>query len=157
MKKVFHNTSGKVFAVLEGTTLKKSEHQKDRLKVTGGRSHAVDADLLEEAIEAGAEFLEVSEKAIPAGKRIFRIPLRDIYRHGRRLNLAGVIRWTVPLAACELISGSEEEWRLADRQTLLEAEKRRSEVEEIRAEQLTLFSDEEKSYWKTRFRWETLP
>ena len=157
MKKTFHNHKGKVYAVLEGAVLKKSEHQKDRLSVSGGRSHAIDADLLSEAIDEGAEILEISEKAIPAGKRVFRIVLKDIYRHGRRLNLAGVARWTVPLAACELVSGPEEEWRLADRQTLLAAETRREEVGAIRGKQLTLFSDEEKSYWKNRLPWEGYP
>ncbi|MGI6784148.1 MAG: hypothetical protein ACOX5A_07950 [Aminivibrio sp.] len=38
-----------------------------------------------------------------------------------------------------------------------EADKRRQEVEAIRSEQMVLFSDEGKSYWKTRLRWEQGP
>jgi hypothetical protein len=155
MNRTFFNAKGKPFASLEGNILHKSEHQKDRLKITGGTSYAIDADLLEEAINEGAEVLEISEKAIPAGKRIFRIPLRDIYRYGRKVALAGVSRWTVPLPACELVSGLEEAWRLEARAELLRASLRESQVREIRGEQGTLFSDTEKTYWKNRMGYET--
>lgn len=151
----FHNGKGKVYASLEGNTLHKSEHEKDRLRISGGTSYAIDADLLEEAINEGAEVLEITEKAIPAGKRIFRIPLRDIYRYGRKVTLAGVSRWTIPLPACELISGPEEEWRLTARAELLRASFRERQVQEIRFEQGTLFSDEEKSFWIKRLQHET--
>ncbi len=154
MNRTFFNDKGKAFASLEGNILHKSEHQNDRLRVTGGTSYAIDADLLEEAINEGAEVLEISEKAIPSGKRVFRIPLRDIYRYGRKVTLAGVSRWTVPLPACELVSGLEEAWRLEARAELLKAESRREEVAALRAEQGMLFSDEEKSYWKNRLRFE---
>ena len=44
----FRNSKGKVFARLgDDGVLHKSEHQKDRLRVTGGRSHALDEDLLD--------------------------------------------------------------------------------------------------------------
>lgn len=155
MNRTFFNDKGKAFASLEGNILHKSEHQKDRLKISGGTSYAVDAGLLEEAINEGAEVLEISEKAIPAGKRIFRIPLRDIYRYGRKVTLAGVSRWTVPLPCCELVQGPEEEWRLTARAELLKAESRREEVAALRAEQGFLFSDEEKDYWRTRLQYET--
>ena len=155
MNRTFFNNKGKPFASLEGNVLHKSEHQKDRLKISGGTSYAIDADLLEEAINEGAEVLEISEKAIPSGKRIFRIPLRDIYRYGRKVTLAGISRWTVPLPACELVSGLEEPWRLADRDELLKASLREKQVQEIRAVQGMLFSDEEKTYWKNRMGYET--
>lgn len=155
MNRTFFNNKGKPFASLEGNILHKSEHQKDRLKISGGTAFAIDADLLEEAINEGAEVLEISEKAIPSGKRVFRIPLRDIYRHGRKVALAGVSRWTVPLPACELVSGLEEAWRLEARAELLRASLRESQVREIRFEQGTLFSDEEKSFWRTRLQHET--
>ena len=155
MNRLFFNNKGKPFASLEGNVLHKSEHQKDRLKITGGTSYAIDEGLLEESINEGAEVLEISEKAIPSGKRIFRIPLRDIYRHGRRVTLAGVSRWTVPLPACELVSGLEEAWRLEARAELLKAESRREEVAEIRHEQGLLFSDQEKDFWRNRLKYET--
>lgn len=155
MNRTFFNDKGKAFASLEGNVLHKSEHQKDRLKISGGTSYAIDADLLEQAINEGAEVLEISEKAIPAGKRIFRIPLKDIYRYGRKVTLAGVSRWTVPLPACELVSGLEEAWRLEDRAELLRASIREKEVSKIRHEQGTLFSTEEKGYWQTRLQHET--
>lgn len=155
MNRLFFNAQGKPFASLEGNVLHKSEHQKDRLKISGGTSYAIDADLLEEAINEGAEVLEILEKAIPAGKRVFQIPLKDIYRYGRKVTLAGVSRWTVPLPACELVSGLEEAWRLEARAELLRAEIRREEVKEIRHEQCLLFSDTEKTYWKNRMGYET--
>ena len=154
MNRTFFNDRGRAYASLEGNVLHKSEHQKDRLKISGGTSYAIDADLLEEAINEGAEVLEISEKAIPAGKRIFRIPLRDIYRYGRKVTLAGVSRWTVPLPACELVSGLEEAWRLEARAEILRASIREKEVSKIRHEQGTLFSDEEKSFWRTRLQHE---
>jgi len=155
MNRTFFNDRGKAFATLEGNVLRKSEHEKDRLRVTGGKSYAIDERVLEEAATEGAEVLEIVEKTISGGKRIFRIPLRDIYRLGRRLTIAGISRVTVPLAACELISGLEELWRLEDRAEILRAETRRDEVKEIRAEQGFLFSDQEKDYWKTRLQHET--
>lgn len=155
MNRLFFNAKGKAFASLEGNVLHKSEHQKDRLKISGGTSYAIDEGLLEEAINEGAEVLEISEKAIPAGKRVFQIPLKDIYRYGRKVTLAGVSRWTVPLPACELVSGLEEAWRLTARAELLKASLRESQVREIRFEQGTLFSDEEKDYWRTRLQHET--
>lgn len=154
--KTFHNQKGTVFARLDDNgVLHKSEHQKDRLKISGGTSYAVDADLLEQAINEGAEVLEISEKAIPAGKRIFRILLKDIYRYGRKVTLAGVSRWTVPLPACELVSGLEEAWRLEARAEILRASLREKDVSKIRFEQGTLFSTEEKDYWRTRLQHET--
>ena len=153
--KTFHNSKGTVFARLDDDgILHKNEKQKDRLRVTGGRSHALDADLLDEVIQAGGKTLEITEKGISGEVRVFRIPLEDVRRYGKRLTLAGVSRWTVPLAACELVSGLEEPWRLADRAEILRAESRREEVQEIRAVQGMLFSDEEKTYWKNRLRFE---
>ena len=154
--KSFHNERGIVFARLDDDgVLHKSERQKDRLRVTGGRSHALDADLLDEAIQSGGKTLEITERGILGEIRVFRIPLEEIRRYGKRLTLAGISRWTVPLAACELVRGEEEEWRLTARAEILRAETRRDEVQEIRAVQKMLFSDEEKSYWRTRLVHET--
>ena len=154
--KTFHNSKGTVFARLDDDgTLHKNEKQKDRLRVTGGRSHALDADLLDEVIQAGGKTLEITEKGISGEVRVFRIPLEDVRRYGKRLTLAGVSRWTVPLPCCELVRGPEEEWRLTARNEMLQAETRRDEVQEIRAEQGLLFSDQEKDYWRTRLQHET--
>lgn len=154
--KSFHNERGIVFARLDDDgVLHKSERQKDRLRVTGGRSHALDADLLDEAIQAGGKTLEITERGISGEIRVFRIPLEEIRRYGKRLTLAGVSRWTVPLPCCELVQGPEEEWRLTARAELLKAESRREEVAALRAEQGFLFSDEEKDYWRTRLQYET--
>ena len=147
----FYNAKGIVFARLDDDgTLHKNEKQKDRLRVTGGRSHALDADLLDEAIQSGGKTLEITEKGISGEVRVFRIPLEDVRRYGKRLTLAGISRWTVPLPCCELVRGPEEAWRLTARNEMLQAETRRDEVQEIRAVQGMLFSDEEKSYWRTR-------
>lgn len=155
MKRTFFNDRGKAFASLEGNILHKSEHQKDRLKISGGRSHALDEDLLDEVIQSGGKTLEITERGFSGETRIFRISLGDIRKHGKRLTLAGVSRWTVPLPCCELVKGPEEEWRLTARNEMLQAETRRDEVQEIRAVQGMLFSDEEKTYWKNRMGYET--
>ncbi len=155
MNRTFFNDKGKAFASLEGNVLHKSEHQKDRLRVTGGRSHALDETLLDEVLQAGGKILEITEKGISGETRVFRIPLEDIRKHGKRLTLAGISRWTVPLPCCELVQGPEEEWRLTARAELLQAETRREEVAAIRAEQGLLFSDQEKDYWRTRLQHET--
>lgn len=118
----FHNSKGVVFARLsDDGTLHKSENQKDRLRVTGGKAHAIDVNLLDEALQAGGRLLEITEKGISGEVRVFRIPLEDIRRYGKRLTLAGVDRWTVPLAACKLVRGEEERWRLAERELMLRA------------------------------------
>lgn len=151
----FYNARGKAYGSLdEDGVLHKSEKQKDRLRVTGGRSHALDETLLEEAVRAGGKILEVKERGISGEIRVFRVSLEDVRRYGKRLTLAGISRWTVPLSCCELVQGPEEEWRLTARAELLKAESRREEVAVIRAEQGMLFSDEEKSYWKNRLRFE---
>ena len=154
--KNFRNSKGTVFARLDDDgVLHKSERQKDRLRVTGGRSHALDADLLDEAIQAGGRILEIAEKGFSGEVRLFRIPLEDVRRYGKRLTLAGISRWTVPLQCCELVKGPEEEWRLTARAELLKVERRREEVAVIRAEQGLLFSAPEKNYWRTRLQHET--
>ena len=154
--KTFFNAKGIVFARLDDDgVLHKSERQKDRLRVTGGRSHAIDEGLLDEVLQAGGKTLEITEKGISGEVRVFRIPLEDVRRYGKRLTLAGISRWTVPLPCCELVRGEEEEWRLTARNEMLQAETRRDEVQEIRAVQKMLFSDEEKSYWRTRMVHET--
>ncbi len=154
--KSFHNERGIVFARLDDDgVLHKSERQKDRLRVTGGRSHALDADLLDEAIQAGGKTLEITERGISGEIRVFRIPLEEIRRYGKRLTLAGVSRWTVPLPCCELVQGPEEEWRAVERAELLKASIREKEVQDIRAVQGMLFSDAEKDYWRTRLVHET--
>jgi hypothetical protein len=152
----FYNAKGIVFARLDDDgVLRKSERQRDRLRVTGGRSHAIDESLLDEVLRSGGRLLEITEKGISGETRIFRIPLEDVRRYGKRLTLAGVSRWTVPLPCCELVQGPEEEWRLTARAEILRAETRRDEVQEIRAVQGMLFSDEEKTYWKNRMGYET--
>jgi len=154
--KTFHNSKGVVFARQDDDgTLRKNEKQKDRLRVTGGRSHALDETLLDEVLQAGGKILEITEKGISGETRIFRITLEDIRKHGKRLTLAGISRWTVPLPCCELVQGPEEELRLTARAELLRASLRESQVREIRFEQGTLFSDEEKSFWRTRLQHET--
>ena len=147
----FRNERGAIYASLDDDgTLRKNEKQKDRLRVTGGRSHAIDEGLLDEVLQAGGRLLEIKERGLSGEVRVFQIPLRDIYRFGRRVTLAGISRWTVPLSYCELVRGSEEEWRLTARAELLKAESRREEVAAIRGEQGFLFSDEERNYWQNR-------
>ena len=149
------NVKGNLYASLEENgVLQKNEHEKDRLRITGCKCHAIDETVLNEAIQAGGSVLEITEKTASGERRVFQIPLTDIPKHGKRVTLAGISRWTVPLAACQLLSGPEEEWRVVDRAELLRAENRREEVNEIRHEQCLMFPDEEKTFWKTRMRFE---
>lgn len=155
MKK-FTSGQGAVFAKIVGDTLLKYEKERDRLRACGGRAHGIDERLLDEALSAGVKFLEIREQASDGETRVFRIPLDSIKECGRRLVIAGRTRWSVPLSACELASGQAEAWWEEERRARMAADKRRQEVEAIREEQLTLFSDQEKDYWKTKLlmRWE---
>lgn len=149
------NVKGNVYACLdENGVLHKSESEKDRLRITGGKCHAIDQDVFNEATQAGGRILEIDEKTASGEKRVFQIPFTDILKYGRKLTLAGISRLTIPLAACQLLTGPEEEWRLIDRAELLRAEIRNNQVQEIRHEQGLLFSDEEKVFWRTRMRFE---
>jgi len=113
MTREFFNDKGRCFARLDDMgVLHKNEHEKDRLRITGGKAYAIDETLFRAALDSGGKILEICEKTLKNGKRVFRIPLSDIPRFGRRVNIRGIQRWTVPLDHCKLIKGPDEPWRL---------------------------------------------
>ena len=118
----FFNHKGKCFASLCGAILKKSEREEDRLRMTGGRAYAIDVDVLRKAHSKGAKFLEIHEKTVTKTKRVFQIPIIDIFRYGREIDIRGIARCTIPLEACELKQGSDEPWRVEAREALLKGE-----------------------------------
>ncbi|MFA7620818.1 MAG: hypothetical protein WCY56_03105 [Aminobacteriaceae bacterium] len=101
--KRFVTDSGSVVAkVYDDGVLKKYERQKDRLRVTGYKHHAVDLSMLNEAWELGARRLELVETADDGKRRLFKISFEGMAKGGRRLTLAGRERLTVPLDRCEV-------------------------------------------------------
>lgn len=154
--KFFTKHDGGVYAkLLEGGIVRKHEKQKDRLRVSGNKDHAIDLSLVKDAQAEEASSLEILETGLQGEKRLFRISLDDLLTYGRKITLCGRERLRISLARFELVFGPDEPWRLEDRAEILRAETRRDEVKEIRAEQGLLFSDQEKSYWKNRMGYET--
>lgn len=135
MKREFFNHRGKCFASVCGDVLKKSEREGDRLRITGGRAYAIDADVLLIAQSQGAKFLEIHEKTFSNDKRVFKIPISDIYCFGQEINIKGIERWTIPLEACSLVEGDDESWRIEAMQAL----KIKGELSEMEKNQLSLF------------------
>lgn len=153
--KFFTKHNGGVYAkLLEGGIVRKHEKQKDRLRVSGNKDHAIDVSLIKDAQAEGASTLEILETGLQGEKRLFRISLDDLMTYGRKIFLCGRERIRISLARFELVFGPEEAWRLEDRAEILRASIRGKEVSKIRHEQGTLFSDEEKSFWRTRLRHE---
>ena len=135
MKRGFFNHRGKCFASVCGDVLKKSERESDRLRITGGRAYAIDADVLSKAQSQGANFLEIHEKTVSNDKRVFKIPINDINCFGERIRIKGIERWTIPLEACSLLEGEDESWRIEAMQAL----KNKGELPEKVKNQLSLF------------------
>ena len=150
--KFFTKSDGGVYAkLLEGGILRKHEKQRDRLRASGNKDHAIDVALIKDAQAEGASALEILETGLEGEKRLFRISIDDLLTYGRKIFLCGRERLRISLARFELVFGPDEPWRLEDRAEILRAETRRDEV----AEQGLLFSDQEKSYWKNRMGYET--
>ena len=102
--KRFTTPSGAVVAkVYSDGSLRKYEKQRDRLRVTGFKHHAVDLSMLDEAWSLGARRLELVETADNGKRRLFTISFEDMAEHGRRLSLVGRERLTVPLDRCEVM------------------------------------------------------
>ena len=154
--KLFTKADGGVYAkLLEGGIVRKHEKQKDRLRVSGNKDHAIDLSLVKDAQAEEASSLEILETGLQGEKRLFRISLDDLLTYGRKITLCGRERLRISLARFELVFGPEEAWRLEARAEILRASLREKQVQEIRHEQGTLFSDEEKSFWRTRLQHET--
>jgi len=114
--KNLHAANGRIYAQIgDDGVLRKSEKQRDRLRITGGREHALDEALLQEALSLGVTRLELKERGDDGVVRLWRIALKDLLRYGKRRILRGIERRTIPLVRCDLVYGSPEPWYTAEK------------------------------------------
>lgn len=130
MRQNYFNSWGKVYASIVDNILVKNEHEKDRLRILDSKGYAVDVALVKKALEAGATLLEVREKTFAGKNRVYRIPLADVQKHSRQVNLAGVQRYAFSLAWCALMSGTPEEWQVLEHSKLLETQTETTAIKE---------------------------
>lgn len=135
--KNLHAANGRIYAQIgDDGTLRKSEKQRDRLRATGCREHAIDEALLQEALSLGVTRLELKERGDDGVVRLWRIALKDLLRYGKRRILRGIERRTIPLVRCDIIRGAPEPWYLAERAAMQKEERKPKKPE---AAQLGLF------------------
>lgn len=151
--KIFYNANGQVFAKI-GTdgVLRKSEKERDRLRIFGGKSHAMDEELFQECLSLGVLKLEIREKTDNGASRVWSIPITDVEKYGKEVTLRGVPRRTIPLTYCELLSGPAESWYLAERNARIEET---SSQKKQRIVQERLFPKDESHSWQSRWRFES--
>ena len=140
----FINSRGKayMFPFSDGRIAKK-EHEKDRLRVFGGRAYAIDALDLRKALDLGMKTLVIKETTLKGGKvRRYEISLAEIREKERPIHLAGVERYPIYLSRCVLTSGEPEPWQLAEREALKKVETIRAEKERSQPKQAGLFDDQ---------------
>ena len=141
----FINSRGKayMFPQADGRITKK-EHEKDRLRVFGGKAYAIDALDLRKALDLGMKTLVIRETTLKGGKvRRYEISLSEIREKERPLYLAGIERYPIYLARCILISGEPEAWQIAEREALKKVETIRAQRQEAAPAQLGLFDQAE--------------
>jgi hypothetical protein len=115
INKRFFNSKGYAYASLTADgRLIKNEKEQDRLHILGNRGYAVDVALVDEALRAGATVLEIQEKTLAGGQRIYRVPLSDLLKYASIKTLGGVTRYAFSLAIYTLVSGIPEEWQIAE-------------------------------------------
>ena len=135
--KNLHAANGRIYAQIgDDGTLRKSEKQRDRLRVTGCREHAIDEALLQECLRLRVERLEIKERGDDGVVRMWRIDLADLLLYGKKRTLRGIERRTIPLVRCDLIRGAPEPWYLAERHAM---QKERATPKKPEAAQLGLF------------------
>lgn len=141
--KPFFNSKGKpyLFPRSDGR-LFKSEHEKDRLRILGGRGYAIDSADLEKAISMGMRVLILKEKTLQGKSRTYEIDLQEIKQKERPVVIKGIPRYLIYLSRCVLTSGEPEPWQLAERQALLKVESARAEKERSQPKQAGLFDDQ---------------
>jgi len=140
----FINCRGKAYMFPQGDgRITKKEHEKDRLRVFGGKAYAIDALDLRKALDLGMKTLVIKETTLKGGKvRRYEISLSEIREKERPIHLAGVERYPIYLSRCILTSGEPEPWQLAERQTLLKVESARAEKERSQPKQAGLFDNQ---------------
>ena len=140
----FINSRGKAYMFPQANgRITKKEHEKDRLRVFGGKAYAIDALDLRKALDLGMKTLVIRETTLKGGKvRRYEISLSEIREKERPIHLAGVERYPIYLSRCILTSGEPEPWQLAERQTLLKVESARAEKERSQPKQAGLFDNQ---------------
>lgn len=140
----FINSRGKayLFPFSDGRIIKK-EHEKDRLRVFGGKAYAIDALDLRKALDLGMKTLVIKETTLKGGKvRRYEISLSEIREKERPIHIAGIERYPVYLSRCILTSGEIEPWQIAEREALLKMEALRAQKESSQPEQAGLFDND---------------
>ncbi|WP_029165549.1 MULTISPECIES: hypothetical protein [Aminiphilus] len=107
IRKRWYGNRGKIVLELRGEALIKHERSKDRLRVLGGKGHAIDESMLQEALRLGAKVLYINEDS---RRLVWRADLRDIKPDVR--TIAGIRRRCFDLRFFELVEGVEHapEW-----------------------------------------------
>lgn len=142
--KPFFNSKGKPYMFPhEDGRIYKSEREKDRLRILGGKGYAIDSADLNKAIDLDMRVLVLKEKTLKGKSRTYEIDLQEIKQKERPVVIKGIPRYLVYLSRCILTSGEPEAWQLAERQALLEMEALRTQRQEQAPAQLGLFDDQE--------------
>ena len=140
----FINSRGKayMFPFSDGRITKK-EHEKDRLRVFGGKAYAIDGLDLRKALDLGMKTLVIKETTLKGGKvRRYEISLIEIREKERPIRIAGIERYPVFLARCICTGGEPEPWQLAEREALKKVEALRTEKERSQPKQAGLFDNQ---------------
>ena len=143
--KPFFNSKGRAYMFPQANgRITKKEHEKDRLRVFGGKAYAIDALDLRKALDLGMKTLVIRETTLKGGKvRRYEISLAEIREKERPIHLAGVERYPIYLSRCVLTSGEPEPWQLAEREALKKVEAIRAEKERSQPKQAGLFDSQE--------------
>lgn len=143
--KSFFNSSGKVFATLTSDgILTKTEYEKDRLRIYGGRAHAIDAAVVQEALRLQGRTLLIREKTTDGKVRKWSVPLKNLERAPRR-RIRGIERVIIELSKCELVSGQPESWYLEEREKLKER------LVAPKSEQMVLFAPRNELFCRLKY------
>lgn len=146
--KSFFNSNGKIFATLTSDgILTKTEYEKDRLRIYGGRAHAIDADVVQEALRLQGRTLLIREKTTDGKVRKWSISLKMLEKAPRR-QLRGIERIVIELSKCELVSGQPELWYLEEREKLKER------LVAPKSEQMVLFAPRNELFCRLRYETE---
>ncbi len=151
----FCNSKGQTYAHITAGTLIKNEKEKDRLRILNRQGYALDVLLLNEAIEAGATWLEIRETTLTGSQRVYRIALTDIQKHAKHVTLAGIPRYAFSLSWCELVSGLPEEWQIIEHARWLTSQKEAptAREEQPQRQQAILFDTQELQDLAMSGRW----
>ncbi len=143
--KSFFNLGGKIFANLTNDgTLIKSEHEKDRLRIYGNRAHAIDADVVQEALRLQGRTLLIREKTTDGKVRKWSVSLKNLEKAPRR-QIRGVERIIIELGKCTLVNGQPELWYLEEREKLKER------LVAPKSEQMVLFAPRNELFCRLKY------